>query len=113
MNFNKNAALFLAMFCVACTEEESQPTYTVTEADAGSDATPDVDTGPWENGCDWCNGPGCEELDEPCQNVESGSRGVTCPNGVTLTSADHCFPTTDKWNRPVLCCCETGMCPGV
>lgn len=71
---------------------------------------------PWGNSCNWCNGPGCEELDRPCQDVESGSRGVTCYNPEdTLGPENHCFGTNDTyhWNRPVLCCCEPGVCPGV
>lgn len=79
-----------------------------------SDPEPDT-SGPWGNSCDWCNGPGCEELDRPCQDVESGSRGVVCSDNDTLTAADHCFPTLDQyhWDRPVLCCCESGACQGV
>lgn len=81
---------------------------------AGGDDT--SENGPWGNSCDWCNGPGCEELDRPCQDIESGSRGVTCfDKSDTLGSEDHCFPALDTyhWNRPVLCCCEPGDCPGV
>lgn len=76
----------------------------------------DTDEGPWGNSCDWCNGPGCEELDRPCQEIESASRGVTCfIESDTLGPEDHCFPALDTyhWDRPVLCCCEPGGCPGV
>jgi len=84
--------------------------------EGGSGGQDNFDDSPWGNSCDWCNGPGCEELDRPCQDVESGSRGVTCYNPEdTLGPEDHCFGTYDTyhWNRPVLCCCEPGVCPGV
>lgn len=82
----------------------------------GNDGGTRDDGGPWGNSCDWCNGPGCEELDRPCQEIESGSRGVACfVESDTLGPEDHCFPALDTyhWNRPVLCCCDPGDCPGV
>ena len=93
---------------IAITTASSSVSTTSTTSDNSDNPETDL----WGSGCDWCNGPGCEDLDTACIEVESGSRSVVCRDPDSEPSSG-CFPTVDRVGQHVLCCCEPGVCPGV
>lgn len=69
-------------------------------------ATEQLDDGPT---CEACSGPGCEEQDQACQNVESASYAITCDEGAD--PGERSFVTYyRKGTRTAICYCDPGDC---
>lgn len=58
--------------------------------------------------CRPCNGPGCEQIQEACENVESESVALICDDGAILSS--RMFQTVYASWRIATCECPVGLC---
>lgn len=59
--------------------------------------------------CQICNGPGCEQVEEYCTNVESNSISYPCGIGESLPRNLYCFASPSE-NPYEWCCCSTQDC---
>lgn len=92
----RRAGVILALL-VGCTE------VTLTE---GEHACPSVES----QGCEPCNGPGCEGPDAACQLIESASVSLVCSPGFEPEPIGETYYAIDERGRTVWCRCTTPDC---
>lgn len=81
--------IFFVLILVACGDD--------APIDIGPDAGVETPT------CDRCNGPGCEDIDQACIDVESAAYAILCDEGADR--GPHTFEAYYQNGRIAVCRC--------
>lgn len=98
----KALALAIAAVLAACVVDgHDAPSPPVLPGGTGHPTSTPPSIHPHTPACEPCNGPGCEELDAACAEVDSDAIGLMCDPGAPLDVDD--FTTIDARGRTVAC----------